>query len=174
MEAFDQLEALVRYGSLHVVRVTAAFFMLPIVNAGPGSRFLRLGLGLVLGITVAVARFDVHFEDPGSGSLLMAILVLKEMVFGLLLGWLAGLLFECVKVAGSLISTEMGMHMANQLDPNTNTQVPVISFLFQNLALVLFFASGGHGDVIGAFVRSFEAFAWTAKWLRGSNSQSIW
>ena len=50
------------------------------------------------------------------------------------------------------------MHMANQLDPNTNTQVPVISFLFQNLALVLFFASGGHGEVIGAFVRSFDVY----------------
>ena len=36
--------------------------------------------------------------------------------------------------------------------------VPLLAFLFQNLALVLFFAVGGHGLVLGALIGSFEAF----------------
>jgi flagellar biosynthetic protein FliR len=152
------LDALIRFGGLHVVRVLAAFWMLPVFSAGPGSRTMRLGFGLILGLTVAVARSDKPYEDPGSDPLLLTILVMKEMVFGLLLGWLAGIMFEAVKFAGSIISIEMGMHMANQIDPNTNTQLPVIGFLFQNIAIVLFFVSGGHQIVLNAFMKTFDLY----------------
>jgi len=51
----------------------------------------------------------------------------------------------------------MGVHMANQVDPNTHTQVPVTGFLFRNMGVILFFASGGHRIVLAAFARSFDA-----------------
>jgi len=150
------LEGIIRYGGLHVLRVLGAIWFLPIFNPGPGSRLMRLGLGLTLGVGVAVARFGAHYEDPGSEPLVLAVLAGKELVFGFLLGWLAGMALEAVKIAGSLISIEMGMHMANQIDPNTSTNMPVIGFFFQNMAMVFFFAAGGHRIVLQAFVRSFD------------------
>ena len=158
MEELLGLDGYIRYGGLHVVRILAAMWLLPVFTAGPSSKVLRLGLGLVLGLTVAVARSETGFEDPGSDPLLLTILVMKELVFGLLMGWMAAMMFEAVKFAGSIISIEMGMHMANQIDPNTNTQLPVIGFLFQNLAIVLFFMSGGHGIILSAFMKSFDHY----------------
>jgi flagellar biosynthetic protein FliR len=73
------------------------------------------------------------------------------------MGWVAGLVFEAVRAGGALLATEMGLNMANQVDPVTRTSQPLLSHLFQAMALVLFFAAGGHGLVLGALVRSFEA-----------------
>lgn len=152
------LEFILRYGVLHVVRVGAAVSVLPFFRPGRSGVLMRLVLGIVLGATVAYARKDLPFEDPGDNPGVLTVAVLQEFVFGLLLGWLAGLILEAVGVAGGLIATEMGIHMANQVDPNTRTQLPITAFLFRNMGIILFFAAGGHHLVLRAFSHSFDAW----------------
>lgn len=153
----ESLDVALRAVLLHATRIIAAVQALPIAPTGPAARLGRFGLGLVLGLAAMSARGSDAFADPGGGALRLAILVVREILFGLLLGWVAGLAFDAVRTGGALIATEMGLNMANQVDPVTRASQPLLSHLFQAIALVLFFGAGGHGMVLGAVLRSFES-----------------
>ena len=155
IEGLEGLDGLVRATGLHVARVMGVLWFLPIFAQGSAARFQKIGLSMVIGILVATARTE-HLEDPGSDPLLLALATMRELLFGLVFGWMASLVFEAARIAGALIATEMGLNMSNQVDPISGLSQPLLSQLFISLVAILFFMSGGHELVIASLVHSFE------------------
>lgn len=157
MEVFglEGLDGLIRATSLHVARIMGAIWFLPVFAQGGPARLQKIGLSVVLGIIVATARAD-RLEDPGSDALLLSLATSREILFGLVFGWIASLVFEAARMAGALVATEMGLNLSNQVDPVTGLSQPLLSQLFMSLAALLFFLSGGHALVLTALVASFD------------------
>ena len=155
IEGLEGLDGLVRATGLHVARVMGVLWFLPIFAQGSAARFQKIGLSMVIGILVATARTE-HLEDPGSDPLLLALATVRELLFGLVFGWMASLVFEAARIAGALIATEMGLNMSNQVDPISGLSQPLLSQLFISLVAILFFMSGGHELVIASLVQSFD------------------
>jgi flagellar biosynthesis protein FliR len=156
MGGIEGIEGELRYGAAHVVRILAALGILPAFGSGPASRFAKVGLAVMLGVIVATARDHRGWVDPGPDPGALALLGLREMLFGLLLGWVARFWLEACRLAGGLISHEMGLNIANQLDPSSGQSIPLVGYLYETVALVLFFGMHAHHAVIGALVRSFD------------------
>jgi flagellar biosynthetic protein FliR len=150
------LESEVRWVMLHFVRLLSAFMMLPAFGNGPAARFAKIGLAVFLGLLVGLANRPDGWSDPGWQAGPLVVAVVAEALVGILLGWVSRFWLEVCRLAGGLISQEMGLNLANQIDPVTGQTVPLIGYLYEVLAVILFFAMHAHHALLAAIVRSFE------------------
>ncbi|NLW16906.1 MAG: flagellar biosynthetic protein FliR [Firmicutes bacterium] len=86
----------------------------------------------------------------------LAGLLACEVLIGVSMGFLVQLFFWAVGVAGQLIDTEMGFHMANVLDPLSDSQFPLIGNLFSMLCILLYLSLHGHLLLLRALAESFQ------------------
>lgn len=100
---------------------------------------------LALGLTVVVA-LQVNFpaEALPMTWLGLTTLVAGEVFIGLLLAFLVRLVLESANIAGEYIGFQMGLSIVNVVDPQTGTQVSIISQFIYLVVTLLFLYANGH------------------------------
>jgi flagellar biosynthetic protein FliR len=78
-----------------------------------------------------------------------------EILTGILLGFAASCIFAGFQFAGHIISLQIGFSLINQIDPQTNVEVSVFSFLQNYMGLLLFLLINGHHWFLLAINESF-------------------
>ncbi len=86
----------------------------------------------------------------------LAIVILSELAVGFLMGFAVVVLFSAVQFAGHLIGLQMGLAVANVVDPMSAGQISVVGEFYNLLSLLIFIMINGHHYVIDALLRSFE------------------
>jgi flagellar biosynthetic protein FliR len=86
-----------------------------------------------------------------------AVIVIKEAIVGLLIGFAVYICNTIVLFAGHIIDMEIGLSMATIYDPQTKSQVSVSGQLYQNLFMLMFIVSGMQWYLLSALVDSFTA-----------------
>lgn len=87
----------------------------------------------------------------------LVIMVLKEVIVGLMLGFATGLLFAGARFAGELISIDTGLSAATMFDPESNMQASIISEFMYLLMLMVFLLLNGHHFVLETLYLSYTA-----------------
>jgi type III secretion protein T len=91
-----------------------------------------------------------------TGGTLLGGLSIKEVVLGLLMGLLAGMMFWTIQCAGFFIDNQRGAGQATETDPLSGEQSsPTGSFLFQS-AVYVFFSTGAFLSFLGMVYSSYE------------------
>ena len=80
----------------------------------------------------------------------------KELLIGLILGFLVNLILTVIIYAGELMDTQIGFGMAKAMDPMTGVQMPLFANLFYYLFILYFFIVGGHLKYIELFITSYD------------------
>jgi flagellar biosynthetic protein FliR len=113
-------------------------------------------LGLALGFTLIL--FPLHASSLVVPKDLMqfALLAMQETVIGLLLGYVVSLIFMGLQMAGEYVSMQMGLSVANMLDPVTQTQSPIVGQFFFYFAALIFLSLNIHHGLIVGLDRSFN------------------
>ncbi|HAI20828.1 MAG TPA: flagellar biosynthetic protein FliR [Clostridiales bacterium UBA8153] len=129
-----------------------------VLAAGPvwSSRYLYWPVRALLAVYTGVALAPVVARAPltqGAGLLLSAG---RELATGLALGFMAGLVFSAVQVAGHLIDMETGFGIVNVLDPNLGQPAPVVGSFLYLLAMLVFLSLNGHHLLLMALADSFQ------------------
>ncbi len=141
--------------ALLLVRVTTLLLVLPIF----GNRVMPFRIRVLAGVALAVALLPTVPVLPiarGAGALEFALLVGREVLFGLVLGLIASIGFFGVLFAGQVVGIQMGFGIVNVIDPQSDTQVAVTAE-FQNLLFLLVFLTlDGHHLLIAALVKTVE------------------
>lgn len=128
---------------------------MPILSGRSIPAQAKLGLGLIL--SVMAVPITTLPEGLSLVSVFDYLVVgAKEVLIGLLLGYLSGLFINALYVAGQLIDVPMGFGMANVFDPRMELQVPVMGQLLYLIAALVFLSLDGHLFFIAAFFESFE------------------
>ncbi len=146
-------------GQFHVfllilLRISALLVVLPLFGHRHFPGRARLGLGLALSLVVfplVVAPLGV----PDS-FLPYAVMMVREVTMGLLMGFAVLLLFIGVQFAGQLAGLQIGFGIVGVIDPQTNDQVEIIGQFFNILAVLLLLTTNGHHLILQALVHSFE------------------
>jgi len=100
---------------LIVVRVTSFFLMLPLFSYRTIPTSHKVGFSFFLSLMMFFGMETPTLEVDGAYYLL----IIKEAMVGLFIGFLAYMLFSAVQVAGGLIDFQMGFAIANVVDPQT-------------------------------------------------------
>ncbi len=136
-------------------RVMSMIVVAPVVShqAVPIQVKIALGLFVALVLQPLVAAMHPVIDQNLAGLVLMA---LKEVAVGLLLGFAAGLILLGALIAGELISLDLGMSLAEVLDPDSGVQNTVLSQFLWLVMMLVFLLLNGHHFVFQALRMSFD------------------
>jgi flagellar biosynthetic protein FliR len=134
---------------LILLRVSVFVSMLPMFGSKNLPVQFKIGFILSLALILTpVLEFEVSRHAlPG--------LVLREIVLGTALGFVARSVFLMVEMAGQVMSTVMGLSLATVFNPEIG-QSTEVARLYGILAVLLFFSMDAHHDLISVLVRSYE------------------
>ncbi len=85
------------------------------------------------------------------------ILISIEFLIGYLIGFVANLIIEGVRMAGSIISIQMGLSMSEALDPATGVSSTELSRVYIYVTTLIFLATGAYQMLFIALNSSFSA-----------------
>jgi len=154
MVTLDQIQ----YYLLMFVRVITMLALLPIF----GANYIPLQVKAAFGLLLTSVLFSVQLAAglpvfPGEFSLpLFFMLVVKEALVGLAVGFASSFLFTAVQFAGRMVDTEMGFGFVEVVDPFTEEQTTVLGQLQVILFTILFLAINGHYFLLITIQKSFE------------------
>lgn len=81
---------------------------------------------------------------------------MREVLIGLLLGFIGYLMFMAIQTAGSFIDIQIGFGIANVIDPMTGTSAPILGNFKYMIALLMFLSMNGHHHLLDAIVYSYK------------------
>jgi flagellar biosynthesis protein FliR len=137
------------------LRVGAVLMGLPIFNSQSVPVLFRLALAfciaLILLPLVPQAHVPVFY-----GALDFGLAIGRELLIGFALALAVRMVFAGIQLAGQMAGYQMGLALANVIDPNSSNQVPVLAQFNNLLALLVFLIVGAHHWFILELVRSFS------------------
>ena len=148
---------------LFMLRTAGFIFVAPLLSAKAAPPQLRLLLTFFL-TAIAFTAWAPHAAAPVGQAAALATsgmagfvpAALSELALGMMLGFIVGLIFVTVQFAGQLVGYQMGFAIVNVLDPQSQSQVSLISeFLFAAVMLA-FLNLNLHHDLIGLWYQSFD------------------
>jgi len=140
-----------------LTRISAFFIVLPVF--GWKSIPARIKVAITVLVTIFFSMITPSAIEPREVSLLEAILLLaNEATYGLALGLIVYLVFATVKFSGRIIERQMGLAMAQILDPLTGEQAQPLGMLLETIFILLFLSANGHHMFLLIISRSYEAF----------------
>ncbi|MEW6523394.1 MAG: flagellar biosynthetic protein FliR [Bacillota bacterium] len=149
--------------------------VLGLLATGPvwSSRYLPWPVRALLAAYTGVALGGVVSPVyPGTGPVLLVVAA-RELCTGLALGYVAGLVFAAVQVAGHLVDMEMGFGIVNVLDPNLGQPTPVVGTFLYLLAMLLFLVFDGHHLLLVALADSFRVIPLNAGSWGAATTQAV-
>jgi flagellar biosynthesis protein FliR len=140
-----------------------------------GSRVVPVVVRVWIAILLAIATYPmVRAAALVGGFTIISVFfaLVGETLLGLVLGWLAQLMFSAMRLAGQEIELKSGLGLIQLVDPNDGGQSGLFSTLFELLAGLLFFALDGHHLLVQALWSSYNVFPlagerFTARLLEG-------
>ena len=141
----------VEFYLLVLIRITSFVIGAPIFGYQTIPMKIRLAIGMVLSLA-AIQTVPV-IELNYVGVLGFSVLVLKEMIVGLTIGFMCNMCTYIVSFAGQLMDMEMGLSMASTFDPLTNIQVSISGNLYVYLVMLMM-----HYKILQAILDTFTYF----------------
>ncbi|USK71656.1 flagellar biosynthetic protein FliR [Peribacillus asahii] len=134
------------------VRVTTFFVVLPIFSHRSLPMMHRIGFGFFLAwimyytIEAPVLEIDLTYY----------FLILKEVLVGLFIGFVAYMMMSAIQIAGGFIDFQMGFAMANVIDPQTGAQSPLMGQYLYTIALLFLLSTNGHHLLLDGIFYSYQ------------------
>ena len=140
---------------LIVMRVAFILFMMPLLGTRNIPVLVKAGLTLVLGLIllpVVEIRPTVFPSEPIHFLSLMFL----EGLIGFILGLSIKVVFASIQLAGEFAGFQMGLSMAQIVDPSSGMDATLVAQLYYFLALLVFLSVNGHHWFFRALVQSFR------------------
>jgi flagellar biosynthetic protein FliR len=144
------------------VRMTSFFLSVPIFSTRGVPNQLKVGLAFLLAL---ISFSYVPMQQTIPLDLMFLMYAVKEVLIGLILGFICEMVFYTIQIAGGLMDLQMGFAMANIIDPRTGAYVPITG-TFKNILATLYFLSiNGHHMLIKGMIASYQAAPVDRIWI---------
>lgn len=153
-------------------RIASLVIIAPVFGHQSVPAVVKIALALFLSFVL----YPLAAEKAPSMDLQLLSLVLvalKEVVVGLLLGFVTGLIFEGVRVAGELMGFDLGFSMATVFDPETSQNSPILSEFLVMVMTLVFLLINGHHFVLQGLQVSYEVVPVGGFTMSGVLSQKL-
>lgn len=134
-------------------RMTAFFVVAPVFSSRGVPNTFKIGLSAMIALLILMIQGTNQVLPQDLGYVLM---IIREVLIGLLMGFVAYLIFSVILTAGSFIDIQIGFGMANVLDPMTGASAPVLGNFKYIIATLVFLSINGHHYLLDAVIRSYN------------------
>ncbi len=141
-----------QWGFLVLARMTSFMALAPFFSIKGVPNLARVGFAFFL--TLLLLPTLKPLEIPVD-LIAYAILLIKEVFVGLILGYIGMLIFSALRIVGGLIDFQMGFFMTAVFDPQSQSKVTLIGQFMYLFQILMFLAVDGHHKLIMALSSSF-------------------
>jgi flagellar biosynthetic protein FliR len=136
------------------VRISGLLTVLPIFSAANFPRRVRIALGAVTALLVT-PTLNQTLPEVGTLWAIFSLLAV-ELGIGLLLGFVARVVFFALEFAASVIASEMGLSFSADMDPFGESRTQAPGLILYLLATMLFFSLDLHHWMLETFRKSYD------------------
>lgn len=130
------------------LRVSGLIFSSPIFGRRNIPTVAKIGYCACITYVFYLAVPQYQALDYNDDMFIYVLLCIKELLFGLVMGYVLNLFFTLTFTAGQMIDMQMGFGMVNIFDVQSNLSVPMTGNFLNIILLVTFFAVNGHRRLI--------------------------
>ncbi len=156
------------YFLLILVRVSCFVFIAPFFSMNNTPRMVRIAISfftaMLLYSTLTPAQGIVYNTVEA-----YALIVVKEAVTGLIIGFSANICTAIVSFAGAVVDMETGLSMVTLMDPTSREQTSITGVLYQYVIMMMLLASGMYRYLLGALADSFLLVPINGALFKGEN-----
>jgi flagellar biosynthetic protein FliR len=137
-----------------LTRVAGIMIFAPFFGSRSFPVYIRVAFSLMTSFLLApsLPLGNVPIESGLSG---ITGLLVNELLLGFILGFAALCVFAGFEFAGQMISLQLGFSLIKMIDPQSNVEAPVFSFLYNYIGLLFFLLINGHHWFLVAIKESF-------------------
>ena len=157
-ETMNALDAMTLWAPtllLVTVRVAGMVAFAPVFGHSAVPVPVRVLVSVAMGLAV-VSRLAGPVAVPDRALELIAA-VGGEFLIGAAIGYAARMIFTGVELGAFHVSTQMGLSMADVIDPSRSDAPGATVGLYRMLAVVVFLAVGGHRALVGGLMGTFQS-----------------
>ena len=144
-----------------LVRMTGFVIFSPMFGRRNIPAMTKGAIAFVLALFALMAIVsEPELADAQSAEManivMFMILVVKEFVFGYLMGLVVNIFFSVISIGGEIMDMQMGLGMSKIYDPASNVQMPLTGNFYNVALMLLFFMTNSHVTLIGILITSFN------------------
>lgn len=157
---------------LVLVRISGMFYLSPIFGRRDIPTYYKVGFCFFLSVIVANT---IPVPDLSGYKTLASYVVLigRELLIGLMMGFISYMIFSSIHIAGQLIDMRIGFGMVSVLDPVTNVQIPITADFYVVLASLYMLITDSHHLLIKAIAESYSVLPIGEAVLGGSMLKQV-
>ncbi|MDD6550775.1 MAG: flagellar biosynthetic protein FliR [Lachnospiraceae bacterium] len=144
----------IEYFLLVLVRISCFVFTAPFFSMRGVPNLTKIGFSAILSLMM-IETMPANEADY-TGVIGYAILVFKEAITGMLLGYSATIANSIVLFAGNVMDMDIGFAMVTEFDMSMNTQITITANMYYYFTLLLMLVGGMHRFLIRALADSFS------------------
>ena len=137
------------------LRVGAILFSAPIFDNQSAPVIFKVGLALSISFLL-FPLLKINVNGFNASLVMFVLMVASEIAVGFLIGFSVRVFFIGIQLAGQIAGFQMGLAIANVVDPASSIQVPILSQFFNLFAMLIFLSLNAHHWFIKALTESFN------------------
>ena len=149
--SLDELE----YFLLILVRMTSFIYIAPFFGMNNTPARVKVGLGFFISLLLyhtTVPHEALSYQTVWGYS----VIVMKEALTGLFIGFGAQICTTIVAFAGMIIDMDIGLSMVSLLDPTTRQNTSISGMYLQYTTMLMLIVSGMHRFLLTAFADTYK------------------
>lgn len=148
------------YENIHNVmlifaRIAGFIYLIPIFKSTNVPTRVKAGFCFAVAICIFSSGVAVVSAEPRN-VMQFVIIIAKELITGLILGFVVNMFFAVFHFAGQMMDYSIGFSMANVLDPASGMQVPITGKLIDQIMAILLLVTGGFHVLLATFFESYK------------------
>lgn len=142
------------YFLLILVRVSCFVFVAPFFSMKNTPANVRIVMSVFTSALLYQALTPTEYFEYET-VLEYAIIVMKEAIVGLLIGFAANICTSIVNFAGAIADMETGLSMVTLMDPTTRENTSITGVLYQYVLMLMMIASGMYRYLFAALAETY-------------------
>lgn len=142
------------YALAVLIRVVGVMAFIPIIGNNNFTRRPRMIVALA--VTVALLTIYPYEPLPYTTLLEYTVILLKELVVGVTIGFTANITMTIISMAGQFVDREIGFSMVSNFDQTFNSDTTITAQFYNMLVTIILLCSNLLYFIISAIADSFE------------------
>ena len=151
--SFEEIKSHLLLLSVVQARLLPLFLLIPFMNRAMVPRMVTLAVATALGLIVVPTLAHVSQIEM---DLTFLMLLGKEAIIGLVLGYIAAIPFWTMEAIGFVVDNQRGASMAATINPMTGHDTSPLGMLFNYAFITFFLLSGGMTVLLGMIYDSYR------------------
>lgn len=137
------------------IRLTSFFLVAKSLFPKGTPPILKGAIGMILSFSI-ISGINYQVVLEVNNNYMLVYSVISEIMSGVILGFIANMIFDFIRMAGGYMDIQIGLSMMNMLDPSSETTSTPFSNLSYFISMVIFFIIDGHHLLIKCLIQSFK------------------